>query len=99
VKISTASVMGMLIGAAMGLIATARIQLPAALQATMMIREYAWWIVVLSMLIPLTDYLTGVRTTLVGYVTGHPFRHLAGFFMGVSVGLGFFLLISPKLPA
>lgn len=41
--------------------------------------------------------LTGVRTALLRVVTRHPFRNLAGFFAGLSVGLGLFLLLSPRL--
>lgn len=95
-KISTAVVLGLLTGAAIGLVGMGAV---AALSPRIgtTIHNYAWWIVLVSMLVPLADYLTGIRTTLLGVVTRHPYRHLAGFFCGVAVGLAFFLLLSPKL--
>jgi hypothetical protein len=48
------------------------------------------------MLVSMADYLTGVRTTLLGAVTWEPVSTLAGFFAGVSVGLGRFPLLSPR---
>ena len=52
---------------------------------------------VLSMIVPLADYLTGVRTTFVGVITRHPSCHLVGFFSGLSVARELFLLLSPRL--
>lgn len=98
-KISTASLLGLLFGLAIGLIALGRVNIGISPQTTTMVRDYAWWIVVMSMLIPFADYLTGIRTTLMGIVTRHPYRHLAGFFTGLALGLGLFLLIAPGLLA
>ena len=47
---------------------------------------------VLSMIVPLADYLTGVRTTFVGVITRHPSCHLVGFFSGLSVRRGVVLI-------
>jgi hypothetical protein len=95
-QISSITLAGFLVGIATGIVGLGQV---AALspQVATIIRQDAWWIVVLSMLVPLADYLSGVRTTLLGVVARHPFRHLAGFFAGVSVGLGLFLLLSPRL--
>lgn len=95
-KIGTAVVLGILTGAALGLAGMGTI---AALSPRigMMIHNYSWWIVLASMLVPLADYVSGVRTTLLGVVTRHPFRHLAGYFCGLAFGLTLLLLISPKL--
>jgi hypothetical protein len=95
-QMSSATVLGVLIGLGLGVVSLGKV---AALspQLVMTVHQDAWWIVVLSMLVPLADYLSGVRTTLVGVVTRHPFRHLAAFCTGLSVGLGLFLLVSPRL--
>lgn len=97
-KISTATVLGLLFGVVIGLIGMGKVNaLGSGVEVT--IHGYAWWIVVLSMLAPLADYLSGMRTTIVGFATGHPYRHLAGFFTGLAVALGFLLLLTPRLPA
>lgn len=95
-KISTAVVLGVLTGVVIGLVGMGTV---VALNPRIgtMIHNYAWWIVLLSMLAPLADYLTGIRTTLLGVVTRHPYRHLAGFLCGLAVGLAFLLLLSPRL--
>lgn len=96
-KISTTTALGLLFGAAIGLIGMGKVDVPFSSQTGGMVHRYAWWIVVLSMLVPLADYLSGARTTLTGFLTGHPFRHLAGFFAGLGVGLGLLLLFAPRL--
>ena len=96
-KISATTVLGLLFGVAIGLYDLGRINVPAGSQYLVMIQRYVWWIVVLSMLVPLADYLSGMRTTVTGVVTGHPFRHLAGFFAGLAVGLGLLLLLAQTL--
>ena len=96
-KISTTTALGFLFGVAIGLYDLGRINVPAGSQYLVMIQRYVWWIVVLSMLVPLADYLSGMRTTVTGVVTGHPFRHLAGFFAGLAVGLGLLLLLAQTL--
>ena len=96
-KISTTTALGLLFGAAIGLFDLGRVSVPVSSQYSELIHPYVWWIVVLSMLVPLADYLSGMRTTVTGVVTGHPFRHLAGFFTGLAVGLGLLLLLAQKL--
>ncbi len=96
-KIRTFTVIGILLGIATGAIGMGAIALPSNTQIPGEIHQYAWWIVILSMLIPLADYLSGIRTTLTGVIARHPYRHLAGFFTGLSFGLGLFLLLSPRL--
>jgi hypothetical protein len=96
-KISTTTVFGLLFGVAIGLFDLGRITVPAISQYLGMIQGYVWWIVVLCMWVPLADYLSGMRTTVTGVVTGYPFRHLAGFFTGLAVGLGLLLLLAPRL--
>ncbi len=88
--------MGLLTGAVTGLAGMGTVVALSPRIGTT-IHDYAWWIVLFSMLVPLADYLTGIRTTLLGVVTRHPYRHLAGFFCGVAVGLTFLLLLSPRL--
>lgn len=96
-KVSTSTVLGVLVGVAVGLISLGRVNALSP-EIGSRLHDYAWWIVVLSMVPPLADYLTGVRTTVLGVVTGHPYRHWAGFFAGLAVGLGFLLLLSSKVP-
>jgi len=95
-KIPTSTVLGLLAGAAVALVGMGKVN-GLNPEIVMRIHDDVWWVVVLSMLVPLADYLTGVRTTLLGVVAGHPFRHLAGFFTGLAVGLGFLLLLSARL--
>ena len=96
-KISMATVFGLLFGVAIGLIGMGGANVSFSPQVVGMLGRYAWWIVFLSMLVPLADYLSGVRTTLTGVLTGHPFRHVAGFFTGLAVGLAFLLLLASRL--
>ena len=96
--ISAGTVLGLLSGVVVGVISMGRVGSFFSPQIVRMVHDYAWWIVVLSMLVPLADYLSEMRTTFVGVVTGHPFRHLAGFFAGFAVALGLFLLLAPRLP-
>ena len=96
-KISTTTALGLLFGVAIGVISMVRIDVPSISRFAGLVHRHAWWIVVLSMLVPLVDYLSGSRTTFGGVLTGHPFRHLAGFFSGVAVGLAVLLLIAPSL--
>ena len=96
-KISTTTAVGLLFGVVIGVISMFRIDIPSIPRYAELVHRYAWWIVVLCMLVPLADYLSGSRTTLGGVLTGHPFRHLAGFFAGVAVGLAVMLLIGPSL--
>jgi hypothetical protein len=56
----------------------------------------AWWVVVLRMLVPPFDYLTEVRSILMGVITRHLYRHWAWFFAGLAVGMGLLLLLAPS---
>jgi hypothetical protein len=96
-KVTTATGIGLLIGLVAGLLATRGSTFPGASELSGMIQTYAWWIVVLSSLIPLVDYLKGMRTTITGSLLGHPLHQVAGFFMGISSGLGLFLILVAKL--
>ncbi len=95
-KIGTTVILGLLTGVAVGLIGMGTMVVFNSRIATT-IHDYAWWIVLLSMLVPLADYFSGVRTTLLGVVTRHPYRHLAGYFCGLAVGLTFLLIMSSRL--
>ncbi|MGA2790484.1 MAG: hypothetical protein ABSF00_06935 [Candidatus Bathyarchaeia archaeon] len=96
-KISMAVVFGLVFGVAIGLIGIGGANVSFSPEVVGMLGRYAWWIVFLSMLVPLADYLSGVRTTLTGVLFGHPFRHVAGFFTGLAVGLAFLLLLASIL--
>ncbi len=63
------------------------------------IHQNMLWIVLLSLLVPLVDYFvsTSLPATVIGYVARQPFRHLAGFFTGLSVGLLALILIAPQI--
>jgi len=87
---------GLLFGAAIGLMSLGKVNVVNP-TIEMDLHNYSWWIVLASMLAPMADYLSGVRTTLTGVITRHPYRHFAGFFTGLAVGLGFLLLLSPRL--
>ena len=93
-KISTAVVLGLIVGLGIGLVSWGKVDALSP-QTVAFVRQNSWWIVVLSMLVPMADYLSGVRTNLLGVVTRHLYRHVAGFFVGLSVALGLFLLLMP----
>jgi predicted small integral membrane protein len=95
-KVSATTVTGLVVGLATGLFGTLGSQLGVRLDWVGLIQRDAWWIVVLSMIVPLVDYLRGMRTSVVGSLTGHPFHQIAGFFTGLAVGLGLFLLYIAK---
>jgi len=100
-KVSTATVIGLLAGFAIGIVGLGRINVAVPQFANIVpkIHEYALWIVLLSLLVPLADYFvsTNLPTTVIGYVARQPFRHLAGFFTGIAVGLLALILIAPQL--
>jgi hypothetical protein len=97
-KVSAATVLGLLCGVVIGLLSNGNLNVPLGSQPGTLLHRDAWWVVVLSMMVPLFDYLTGVRTTLMGVITHHPYRHWAGFFAGLAVGIGLLLLLAPRLP-
>jgi hypothetical protein len=92
IKIFTAVAKGVLVGSEIGLVSSGKVDALSP-QTVGFVRQNSWWIVLLSMLVPMADHLTGVRTTFLGVVTRHPYRHVAGFFVGLSVTLGLFLLL------
>jgi len=97
-KVTTATVIGLLIGLVAGFIATGGGNMIAGTgQLSAMLKRYEWSIVVLSMLVPLADYLKGMRTTVTGSLLGHPFHQAGGFFIGLASGLGLFLVFLTKL--
>ncbi len=96
-KISMATVFGLLVGVAIGLVGVGGANVSFSPQVVGMLGRYGWWIVFLSMLVPLADHLSGVRETMAGVLTGHPFQHVAGFFTGLAVGLAFILLLALRL--
>jgi len=63
------------------------------------IHQYMLWIVLLSLLVPLADYFvsTSLPATVIGFVTRQPFRHVAGFFTGLSAGLLALILFAPQV--
>jgi hypothetical protein len=101
VKVSTTTVIGLLAGFAIGIIGLGRANSVSHDLANVApkIHQYMLWIVLLSLLVPLADYFvsTSLPTTIIGYVARQPFRHLAGFFTGLAVGLLFLVLIAPQM--
>lgn len=100
-KVSTTTVIGLLAGFAIGIIGLGRANgvSPDLANVAPKIHQYMLWIVLLSLLVPLADYFvsTSLPTTIIGYVARQPFRHLAGFFTGLAVGLLFLVLIAPQM--
>lgn len=96
-KVGTTTVFGLVIGLGAGFLATQGGMVSGASQLSTMIQRYSWPIVVACMLVPLVDYLKGMKTTFTGSLTGHPFHQLAGFFLGISAGLGLFLVLITRL--
>ena len=102
-KVSTTTVVGLLVGVVVGVIGLGRVSLasvsPQLVNATPWIGGHMLWIVLLSLLVPLIDYFvsTNLPTTIIGFVTRQPFRHIAGFFTGLAVGLLAFTLLAPQM--
>ena len=100
-KVSTTTVIGLLVGFAVGIIGLGRTNSlsPDLANVAPKIHHYMLWIVFLSLLIPLADYFvsTNLPTTIIGYVARQPFRHVAGFFTGIAVGLLALILIAPQI--
>ena len=100
-KVSTTTVIGLLAGFAIGVIGFGRANSvsPDLANVAPKIHQYMLWIVLFSLLVPLADYFvsTGLPATVIGYVTRYPFRHVAGFFTGLAVGLLALILIAPQL--
>ena len=100
-KVATTTVIGLIAGFVIGIIGLGRGNSvsPSLANAASKIHQYALWIVLLSLLVPLADYFvsTGLGTTIIGFVARQPFRHLAAFFMGLAVGLLALILFAPQM--
>jgi hypothetical protein len=100
-KVSTTTVVGLIAGFFIGIVGLGRTNIvgPNLANVAAKIHQYMLWIVLLSLLVPLADYFvsTSLPTTIIGYVTRQPFRHLAGFFTGLAVGLLIIILIAPGM--
>jgi len=100
-KVSTATVIGLIVGFAVGVIGLGRASSvsPDLANVASKIHQYMLWIVLLSLLVPLADYFvsTSLPATVIGFVARQPFRHLAGFFTGLAVGLLALILLAPQL--
>ena len=100
-KVSTTTVIGLVFGLAAGIIGLGRANSvsPQLANIASQIHQYMLWIVLLSLLVPLADYFvsTNLPTTVIGFVARQPFRHLAGFFTGLAVGLLVLILIAPQI--
>lgn len=96
-KVTTTTVIGLVIGLVAGFLGSRGGMISGASQLSSVINKNAWTIVVLSSLVPLIDYLKGMRSTVTGSLTGHPFHQVAGFFMGLAVGLGVFLIFLTRM--
>lgn len=100
VRVSTATVFGLLVGVIVGLIGfgQANSVSPQLVNYASKIHEYLLWILLLSLLVPFVDYFvsTNLPTTIIGFVTRQPFRHIAGFFTGLAVGLLALVIFAPQ---
>ena len=100
-KVSTATVIGLLAGFVIGVIGLGQANSvsPDLANLASKIHQYMLWIVLLSLLVPLADYFvsTGLTTTVIGFVARQPLRHLAGFFTGLAVGLLVLILLAPQI--
>jgi hypothetical protein len=101
VKVSTATIIGVLFGFAIGMVGFGQANnvSPELADYASKIHQYMLWIVLLSLLVPLADYFvsTNLPTTIIGYVARQPFRHIAGFFTGLAVGLVALILVAPQI--
>jgi len=100
-KVSTATVIGLLAGFGIGIIGLGRVDnvSPDLVNVVSKVHQYILWIVLLTLLVPLADYFvsTSLPATIIGFVARQPFRHLAGFFTGIAVGLLALILIAPQM--
>ena len=100
-KVSTTTVVGILVGFVIGVIGFGQANgvEPSLASASSKIHPYMLWIVLFSLLLPLADYFvsTNLPTTIIGYVARQPFRHVAGFFTGLAVGLLALTLVAPQI--
>jgi len=100
-KVSTTTIIGILVGFAVGIVGLGRANniSPYLDNIAPKIHQCMFWVVLLSLLVPLADYFvsTNLPTTVIGYVTRQPFRHLAGFFTGLAIGLLALMLFAPQI--
>jgi len=100
-KVSTTTVVGLIAGFVIGIIGLGRANNVSADLANYAskIHQYMLWIVLLSLLVPLADYFvsTNLPTTAIGFIMHQPFRHVAGFFTGLAVGLLAIILFAPQI--
>jgi hypothetical protein len=99
-KVSTATLIGLLAGFVIGVVGIGRANLtPDLANVALKIHPYMLWIVLLSLLVPLADYFvsTSLPATVIGYVTRQPFRHIAGFFTGLALGLLALIVFAPQI--
>lgn len=101
IKVSTTTVIGILSGFAIGIIGLGRANSvsPDLANVASKIHQNMLWILLLTLLVPLADYFvsTSLPTTIIGFVARQPFRHLAGFFTGLAVGLLGLILLAPQM--
>jgi len=101
-KTSTSVLIGLLAGAVIGIVGFGRANNvdPQVANIAYRIHPYMLWIVLLSLLVPLADYVfvsTNLPITVLGFIARQPFRHLAGFFTGIAFGLLALILVSPRI--
>jgi hypothetical protein len=100
-KVSTATVAGVVVGFGVGIIGLGRVNGLSTELATVApkIHQYMLWIVLLSLLVPLADYFvsTNLPTTIIGFLARQPFRHVAGFFTGFATGLLALILVAAQM--
>ena len=100
-KVASTTLIGLLTGFVIYVIGPGRANSlsPELANVASKIHQNMLWIVLLSLLVPLADYFvsTSLPATIIGYVTRQPFRHLAGFFTGLAVGLLALILIAPQM--
>jgi hypothetical protein len=99
-KVSTTTIIGLVAGVGIGVVGfgQANSVSPQVGTYASQIHPYMLWIVLLSLLPALADYFvsTNLPTTVIGFIARQPFRHLAGFFTGLAVGLLALILLAPQ---
>jgi len=102
-KVGTTTIIGLIVGVAIGVIGFGQVNnvSPEIATYSSQIHQYMFWIVLLSLLPALADYFvsTNLPTTVIGFIARQPFRHVAGFFTGLAVGLLGLILLAPQFLA
>jgi len=100
-KVSSTTVIGLIAGAVIGLVGLGQANSfsPDLANLAPKVQQHMLLIVLLSLLLPLADYFvsTNLPTTVIGFIARQPFRHIAGFFTGLAVGLLALILIAPQI--